>query len=73
MAPSDLYDSKHPIWNIIRLVVVFAGFTILMYLNSKSFDETEVKTLLEMIGLVAGFEYARIRVGKNGNGAAPPK
>ena len=66
MAPSDLYDSKHPIWNIVRLIVVFAGFTILMYLNSDSFDETEVKTLLEMIGLMAGFEFARHKLGKNG-------
>ena len=64
MSSSDLFEPGHPIWNILRLAVVFIGLTVLMYLNSSSFDETEIKTVVELVGLVAGFEYVRHKVGK---------
>jgi hypothetical protein len=64
MSKADLFDPGHPVWNILRLFVVFVGLTALMYLNSSSFDETEIKTVVELVGLVAGFEYLRHKVGK---------
>ena len=65
MSKSDLFEPHHPVWNILRLVVVFIGLTGLMFLNAEKFDEGELVTVLELVGLVAGFEYVRHRVGKN--------
>ena len=64
MSKSDLFEPHHPVWNIIRLVVVFIGLTALMFLNADKFDESELATVIELVGLVAGFEYVRHKVGK---------
>jgi nitric oxide reductase large subunit len=52
-------DTEHPIWSIVRLIVVFAGITIFLYLNSNAFDETEVKTIVELMLLAGGFEVVK--------------
>ena len=49
-------NGKHPFWSIIRLVVIFAGLTTFLAINSDNFDKTEVTTILELLVLVAGFE-----------------
>lgn len=64
MSSSDLFSSHHPVWNILRIFVVFIGLTVLLYLNAETFDETEFKTVLELIGLIAGFEFVKHKVGQ---------
>ncbi len=59
MSVVPLSDGNHPIWNICRIFVVFLGFTVFSYLNADKFDETELRTLLEVGALVAGFELAK--------------
>lgn len=49
-------DTEHPVWSLIRLVIVFAGVTIFLYLNASTFDETEMKTIVELMILAGGFE-----------------
>ena len=58
------FSEDHPVWNIIRLAVVFIGVTVLMYLNGDKFDNGEITTILELSGLVAGFEFTRTRLMK---------
>ena len=65
MSKSDLFEPHHPVWNILRLVVVFIGLTGLMFLNADKFDEGELATVFELVGLIAGFEYVRHKVGKS--------
>jgi len=64
MSSSDLFSPHHPLWNIIRLVVVFIGLTLMLFLNADKFDQGELATIIEMLGLVAGFEYVRHKIGK---------
>jgi len=59
MSEMNLKDGRHPIWNICRLSVVFVGFTVFSYLNADKFDDTELRTILEVGALIAGFEMAR--------------
>ena len=59
MSGLNLMDGRHPIWNICRLSVVFVGFTVFSYLNADKFDETELRTILEVGALITGFEMAR--------------
>ena len=68
MSKSDLFDPHHPVWNIVRLVVVFIGLTLLLFLNADRFDQGELVTILEMLALVSGFEFFRHKVGKVKNG-----
>ena len=62
MSGLPLSDGRHPIWNICRLSVVFLGFTVFSYLNADKFDETELRTLLEVGALITGFEIARKKI-----------
>ena len=58
------FEEGHPFWNIIRLIFVFVGVTVLLYLNADKFDDGELRTILELLALVAGFEVARKSLSK---------
>ena len=49
-------DTEHPVWSLIRLVIVFAGVPIFLYLNASTFDETEMKPIVELTILAGGVE-----------------
>ena len=59
-------NGKHPVWGIIRLAVIFAGLTLFLWLNSTSFDKTEITTILELLLVVGGFEAGRSMIQANG-------
>ena len=59
-------DTEHPVWSLIRLVIMFAGVTIFLYLNSSTFDETEITTIIELMILAGGFEAIK-RKSANGD------
>ena len=52
-------NGNHPFWGIIRPVVMFAGLTTFLYLNSSNFDSGEVLTIVELLVLACGFEAGR--------------
>ena len=52
-------NGGHPFWGIVRLVVMFAGLTTFLYLNSDNFDNGEVLTIMELLVLACGFEAGR--------------
>jgi len=52
-------DTEHPVWSIIRMVVMFTGITTFLYLNSSAFDETEFTTIVELMLLAGGFEVLK--------------
>ena len=52
-------NGNHPVCGIIRLVVMFAGLTTFLYLNSTNFDKGEVLTIVELLILACGFEAGR--------------
>ena len=60
------FPEGHPFWNIIRLIVIFVGVTVLLYLNADKFDDGELRTILELVVLVAGFEVAKRSLLKKG-------
>lgn len=53
------FPESHPIWSILRTVILFVGLTSLLYINAKDFDATELRTIVEMIVLAGGFEAAK--------------
>lgn len=52
-------NGDHPFWGIIRLAVIFTGLTVFLWLNSTTFDKTEVTTIIELLVLAGGFEAGR--------------
>ena len=48
--------SDHPIYATIRFISLTAAVTFLLWVNASSFDETEVKTILEIAVVVGGYE-----------------
>lgn len=58
---------EHPIWSLLRSVVMFGGLTLLLYFNASEFDVTEIKVIVELLilrGAWGGFD--RIRKKRNG-------
>ena len=51
MLPQD-----HPIWRIINVAVVLAGAALIMWINAANFDETEFRSLIELVMMLAGYE-----------------
>jgi len=48
-----LNDPRHPLWGIIRFTLLCLCVTFLLWRNAESFDETEVKTIVE-IAVISG-------------------
>tara|TARA_R110000824_G_scaffold54030_5_gene149135 strand:- start:1297 stop:1506 length:210 start_codon:yes stop_codon:yes gene_type:complete len=59
-------NGGHPLWGIIRLAVIFTGLTVFLWLNSSSFDRTEITTIIELMLLVGGYDVAKRQFLKNG-------
>lgn len=49
-------EATHPIWPIIRLVVIMVGLTAVLYLTANNFDSTELKTIITMFLIGSGVE-----------------
>ena len=62
-------DTEHPVWSLIRLVIMFAGVTIFLYLNSSTFDETEITTIIELMILAGGFEAIKRKIANGADGS----
>lgn len=55
-------DVEHPVWSLLRLVIMFSGVTVFLYLNASAFDETEVTTIIEVMLLAGGFEMLKRKI-----------
>lgn len=42
-------SAGHPIWPIVRLLVMFLGLTAILWANAKQFDSTEIKSLITYV------------------------
>lgn len=52
-------DPKHPIWGIVRLAVIGVILTVVLAVNAKNFDASELKVIAEVmaaLGVVKGIE-----------------
>lgn len=41
-------DAKHPIWTIAKALVILCFIAFFSYTNASTFDETEVKMIVEL-------------------------
>lgn len=51
-------DPAHPVWSTIRFVAISVVATLALYFNASNFDETEIRSLLWVLGTLAGLEGA---------------
>ena len=49
--------ADHPIWNIVRLIVMMTALTMILWLTASKFDSTEVKTIIGMFVASSGVEF----------------
>ena len=52
----SINDSAHPIWPVIRLALLCLVITPVLWFNATAFDETELRAILQTLGLVAAGE-----------------
>ena len=49
-------EANHPLWPIVRLAVMMAALTGVLYVTANKFDETELKTIVYVFLFAAGVE-----------------
>lgn len=49
-----LNHPQHPLWGLIRFTLLCGCVTFLLWRNAETFDETEVKTIIEIAVLSGG-------------------
>lgn len=55
---------NHPLWAILRLAVMMAALTGVLYVTANRFDETEVRTIIYVFLFAAGVEGVPQVVGR---------
>ena len=51
-------ESDHPIWALLRIIVVSIALTITLYANASHFDQTELWTIGVIFFVLSGNETA---------------
>lgn len=49
-------DPSHPIWSLLRLVILMVALTLLLWFNASDFDSTEIRTIAGMFLMAASSE-----------------
>lgn len=55
---NPVHSPNHPVWPIIRLVIVMVALVVTLWLNASSFDKTEIRTIITMFLIAGGAEGA---------------
>ena len=51
-------DANHPIWSLLRIIVVSISLTATLYANASHFDQTELTTIGVIFFVLSGNETA---------------
>ena len=65
MTMTDYTNAAHPLWATVRFVVLVIAVTLLLYNNADNFDETEIKTIIEIAVISGGWEGIQTYLGRN--------
>lgn len=49
-------DPSHPIWSLLRLLIMMLALIVVLWMNAEKFDKTEVQTIITMFLIGAGAE-----------------
>ena len=49
-------NASHPIWSLIRLLILMATLSFVLWLNASHFDETELKSIIWVFMAAVGVE-----------------
>ena len=53
---SAIHEPTHPLWATIRFVVLVVATSVILWLNASHFDETEIRTIVEIAIVAGGYE-----------------
>lgn len=51
-----MQSADHPIWSLLRLVVLMLTLTFTLWINASNFDDTEIRTIIWVFMAAAGTE-----------------
>lgn len=53
---AKLSDPSHPMWSLLRLLILMASLLAILMLVAEKFDDTELKTIVGMFMVAGGIE-----------------
>lgn len=72
---TGLENPSHPLWATIRFGAICVVVTFVLWRNANNFDETEVKTIIEIALMAGGYEgiatLMRMKKAKNDQSETP--
>jgi len=51
-----MFAADHPIWSILRLVVLLVSMFGVLYINASNFDRTEIVSIVQLFIMAVGIE-----------------
>ncbi len=64
--PLNMSDPTHPLWSLLRLLIIMTALTVILVLVAEKFDKTEIQTLIGMFMVAAGIEgYTQFNRARN--------
>lgn len=57
-------DPKHPVWYLLKLAILMATLTGILYVTANHFDASELKTIVSYFLAAAGIEGLGVVAGK---------
>ena len=58
-------DADHPLWQFLTHLTTVTAITIFLWFNASHFDKTEIKTIVQVAGLMLGTEVVKRSVIRN--------
>lgn len=62
------YPANHPLWNILRILVVGVTLTGLLCVNYNAVDSRDITTVVSVIAALAGYDKLLPKGGNNEGG-----
>jgi hypothetical protein len=53
----SIHDPRHPVWAAIRWFSLLTVLGLVLWTNASVFDETEIRTIVEIGVVVGGWEF----------------
>ena len=57
----DIHNHDHPIWGLLRFLILMIGASFMLWISATEFDSTELKSIFGIGGLAAALEFWRSR------------
>lgn len=61
-------NPSHPVWDFLRTLLILLALSVVLFFNAVSFDENEMKILVQSLLIFLGIDATKYHITKRING-----